>query len=187
MSVVVPPLTPILIDADGNQWKWDNVLGTYIAVSGGGIIHQTSIELTDAQIKALPTTAVEILGALGADKAIVPIFTLWILNNTAAYTNLDATLYLRMKVYNPIINYSESDNGALGSTGVAVLEGLINQTSALGSIGLWWWGDSNIFNAPLQISADNGASGDLTGGDAANTLKITVAYMIFNLSTGRYE
>src|SRR3954471_21437905 len=49
-------------------------------------------KMIDADIKALPTTAIEIISAFGMNKIIVPINVHVHLVSTVAYTNMDPNL-----------------------------------------------------------------------------------------------
>ena len=56
--------------------------------------HQRSVILTDAQIKALPTTAVTIVPAPGIGKLIIPQVAIARMNWTADYDNIDSVCAL---------------------------------------------------------------------------------------------
>lgn len=147
------------------------------------------VTLTDAQIKALPSTPIEIVPAAGAEKAIIVINATTIIDRDAGfYTNLDADGYLAIgtdavDLMFPAFNEQGSSSGLeafIGSNNetrqIAVLS-CASQFTAPG------WGivanpipRSSLNNKAVVIKANNGSSGNLTGGNSANSLRVSVAY-----------
>jgi hypothetical protein len=144
--------------------------------------------LSDAEIKALPTTPIQLIPAPGAGKVIVPInafvsITPWVAN----YTNINANAQLYMA--DPAENFNittvlkQSNGNGVGNTlawGEASV-GLINQKQIVSGVTLVsnsGWNLADGENQPLMLFAANGGSGNFTGGDPGNVLKVTVSYMI---------
>jgi len=149
----------------------------------------TIVTLTDEQIKSLPNTPVEILPAPGGNKMFVPVFAVFTLDAIGgAYTNLD-TDPLPYLLLAPDDFEAELTNYALGMPATtatkrtivvtysqkAMTSGAL-ETSVIGT-------DEpsvNLFNQNICIWANNNA-GNFEGGDPANTLTITVYYVIVDL------
>lgn len=153
--------------------------------SGGGILSAT-VTLTDAQVKALPTTAVQVLAAQGAgiltlaaDALAFPAVVELGATNVA-YTNVDPTATWQFVNPQPgggwSISYLAHDALTYGPSGggtpvtTICAEGTHSGTGAAINEG----GE----NQPLMFQILNGALGNLTGGNAANTCRITVYYML---------
>jgi hypothetical protein len=143
-------------------------------------IRQATAVLTDAQVKALPTTPVELVAAPGPGSVLSQIGAIGILDSTAgAYTNLVG----RIEVGN--------DDGAAFTTGWNA-SGFLNDgvqiRSSNGPFGAFVDG-AGLYQVSLADVEDTnlalhavGASGAFTGGHAANTLRLTVWYAIVNLT-----
>lgn len=155
--------------------------------SGAGAIEVTTITLTDAQIKALPTTAVDIVPNPGVGKIILPFFVFLHMAPSAYvnYTNIDAAATVRFGPLLPVFEEGEDQVSALLATsefGNAVLvteQGLSSAPITL-TRPLSAWADEDL-DGPLQMTAQNTAAGDFTGGDAGNALHITVFYRVITL------
>lgn len=152
-----------------------------LATGSGVAVLQRITTLTDAQIKALPTTPLTIVPAV-AGKIIVPIQVALQLDASAgAYTNISAgnANYIHWDIGGVFSNLTRNDlflntatkryaplttrvlNDAIPN---AVLE-LYNQRV----------GEGSVVAAPLELKSLN-AAGAFTGGNAANTLKVTTFY-----------
>lgn len=163
--------------------------GIFVQASGGGSILVASVTLTDAQIKALstnPSGFIELVPAPGVGKAISLInAVLYFDIDGGAYTNIDADCAL-------LIGYGD------WATAASILSRMPSDsnyraaylTPAAYVDGRPAWPDSltyypdnyyNFENVPLKIVASNGSAGDFTGGNAANTLKVTVYYVVVDL------
>lgn len=163
---------------------------------GGGAVGSSvlsaAITLNDEQIKALPTTAIEIVPVAGVDKTYVVLFGFLRWNTTVAYTNVNADNTLSIGYGSPatgdFIDHAASPTQLRTGTGI--------RTSLVGPAGSPHptlnnpdivFGFYNNFpeldfnNVSLVVYADNLGSGNLTGGNAANTLKVTVYYVEHDL------
>jgi len=161
-------------------------------LGGGGSLLSATVTLTNAQIKALPTTAIEVVANPGATRFIVPISAVLIANTTAgAYTNINAAAQLSIEY--PLINtkaFALVDNNTFGQTSnlldggnilVAMLSPFININVDTEPCAIFVNNDIGIVDNPLNIVMNNSSDGNLTGGDAANTLKVTVYYIVVDL------
>lgn len=159
-----------------------------------------TVTLTDAQIKALPTTSVEIVPAPGSGKRLLYFNGIAILDTTAG-------------VYGNVGQTATSPNG-----NAAVIKMVTPNGAHLSVFGVWGWlleeatighidlpayvdGIDSVMNnpnvndswsdyatayddQPIHLASYNGAQtplGDYTNGNAANTLKVTVFYTVVDL------
>ena len=152
-------------------------------------IYQASVTLTDAQIKALPTTPVEIVPTQGADSIVYPIACLAVLDSTAgAYTADAGSSWQLVNEAGSIVYSAPFDaEGALQSSatpqaiffsipwlspGAAAFDGYLT-TSFLNA--------NNAVNEGIYLRDNEMGVNDYTGGNAANTLRVTVWYGIFEV------
>lgn len=157
------------------------VVETPLGVGAAGAIASVTTILTDAQIKALPTTAVEVVPAPGAGLSLLFIAALFVCDSTAgAYTNINVNA--RLYIDDADEGYNQSDN--IPETGVSAVSFLLGGT--ISSVRVKMVGNSATSvppetqgvheNAGLRLTGSNVGSGNFTGGNAANTLKVTVLY-----------
>ena len=164
----------------------DHATGTSKKVTAAelGLLQKATVTLTNAQIKALPTTPVEVVAAPGAGKLLVALYSVFALTTHAGdYTNINAAAQLGVDL----------------SFGLSTSAGVLNEASgggvsgvlAVGGPGIGFVGHTGnsppfeppttFVNTALVVAALNGGSGDFTGGNGANTLKVTVYYVVVDL------
>jgi len=161
-----------------------NIKIVFPGLAGGGSTGYLSstFELTDAQIKALPTTPIQIVAAPGANKIINILGGNAVLNWNADYTNIDGSAYMAMICNNGGLashRFAPSDMLALGES---TLTSISPYTYTAGSFILDMTNALAEFNnKSLKLFASNGVAGNFTGGNEANTLKVTVYYVVVDL------
>jgi hypothetical protein len=162
---------------------------------GSSPIQTATVTLTDAQIKTLPTVSQIIIPALGlgkaiwADAALGGGRVLFQSHIVQPYTNIssDASVFFAI-ANNTFAAFGGPTEGYRSATGM--LSNLLGVTGEnyqfLSSLASTGEGDINsqpnseIDNIALAMDFDN-ALGNLTGGNSANTLKITVDYTVITL------
>jgi hypothetical protein len=178
------------------------VTNTSAQLNGATLVMGFSTSLTDAQIKALPTTPVTLVAAPASG------YRIKVLGGTArvqfsggAYTNINTT-YCAVVVQVPGAYWLCTPLGINDSTLAAPLTRVttIFGATSLGVIDLaplaqpvdsgassgdegWYVSTTSASVATVeaqavQIAADNNGSGVFTGGNSANTLKITLYYAV---------
>ena len=168
-----------------------------------GVRKPVSVTLTNAQIKALPTTAVPIVPAKGANTIIVPMFAWLYLHWVADYDNIGDACVLGIRY----AGGGEAPTVALHEQISEVSNLLVDGAShpaylamrsmpfdygagSLRSSGVGQFADDpGSINKGLEIYAVNAGShtGDFTSGDAGNTLAVSIPYMVFDISTGAFQ
>lgn len=146
---------------------------------------KATVVLTDAQIKALPTTAVTVVAAI-AGKLIVPFMVTLQLDATAgAYTNLSAGTGDRIRISGPLgRSFSVRNNVLLTpaekrTTFLPPLGALDAAPNTSVEIYTNVDQDGDIEGTALTINAVN-AAGDFTGGNALNEMTVTTFYDVVN-------
>jgi hypothetical protein len=156
-----------------------------------GQLRVTTVTLTDAQVKALPTTPITLVAAPGSGQRIVPLL-IDLLGSFAggAYTNIDTTdAALVAQLGGVDISSRVANNSTESLTDLSSLLGTAAKTQAtlvqwaptdvaLGSVAHAVAAATTLINAALTLTVDNNGAGVLTGGNGANTLKATVFYSV---------
>src|SRR5687767_13459334 len=135
--------------------------------------------LNDAEIKAMPTAPYpEIIPAPGAGKMISILKVIARLVTAATYTNGANTATMMLLV---------GDTQTTFATLPSFFDGVVDYTTDMPPY-FDTPGTSAIYdltaafeNQPVSAFISNGGSGNFTGGNAANTLEITVYYVLVDL------
>ena len=166
-------------------------------VSGGGggggdvnYIWQATAALTDAQIKASPTTAVQVIAAPGAGKMLIfpgnLVSPTLVMTMAAVYTNVNAGAKLEFDL--DILNteyYTAADFfGVDWAPGAVWSPSIANGAGEGGTVTNPIQNTSFMVNAPLLFSIGNAGSGVLTGGHASNSLLVTIPHFVLDTTTG---
>lgn len=153
--------------------------------------HEAYVRLTNAQVKALPTTSVVVVPAV-AGRIYLPIFAIVRVNLAADYTNVDNAVIVAVS-YNGgtsgvvvgswenawgqnLLTGGDPNDPVSGYTGMSQLSG---GPYTEGKSGYY---DSDWVNKPLRIGATNNGMGDFTGGDTANFMDVTIHYLQFDVA-----
>lgn len=166
--------------------------------ASGAAMLVASVALTNAQVKALPTTPVTVVAAAGSGFRIRPIAVSYIAAfASGAYTNINTTycdVHLALGTdyvgYGPVNDSTTTPTLTLvsdifGSASNRLFDQGVPPQQATPSAGANGYVQTIAFfnknqqdNNPLQIAMDNNSSGVLTGGNAANTLTVKVYYVV---------
>jgi hypothetical protein len=153
-------------------------------------VYQLKTILTDAQIKALPTTGISVVPAPGANKLIVPISAFVLAKFGSPYTvqaNSSFVLMIGGNYVSSLLDCSallssSDDDTQYGAS-------FIIPWAWYGGSGMWatkvyTQADGTIAsreNQPLILKDQEWGVEDYTGGDPANTMEVTVFYSIVDL------
>src|SRR3990172_1029723 len=155
---------------------------TKLLNSSFNLIKSATVTLTDAEIKALPSTAFEILPAPGVNKLLWVLSGILKFSLVSAYTNrhADNAIFLtydewfaEASALTTLPNGTADDFSSL--IPAAFVESRVAWDSYLRS-GIDSQPSSDCVNRNIKLFCDNAGSGDFTGGNAANTLKVTIYY-----------
>ena len=161
---------------------------------GGGDVNytwQVETTLTDAQIKALPTAAVQIAAAPGANRIIVtPAYAIGAkslaltFNWVADYTNVDAGA--RLKVQLGTDEYVEFAENFFFAWGESAFWSPSNSNEIVASGTYGPNSLTSVTNQAVFLSVNNAAAGNFTGGHASNTILASLAYFVLDTTTGLF-
>jgi hypothetical protein len=177
------------------------VTGVLPIANGGSLVQRATVTLTNAQIKALPTTRITIIAAPGAGFWTRVLGVDYASDTSAgAYTNLDATYCDLFVGYAGSADYAGGyvvDDAAstpaltlltdvLGIAGQRLIAGIpyaevFTVIGGAGYVVAPQNARSARENVALVVGSDNNGSGDYTGGNAANTLTVTVYFVVETL------
>lgn len=167
-----------------------------LAADGGEqIVYQQTVTLTDAQVKALPTTpvvlipATEVIDYSGLPDSLPRVVDVVVFaKNTTAYTNIDATgewqvawgsdnsatiLKQEESVASGLEQGTKYFRAPTSFSGTVSADKIFPQTQRL---------DDALYDNAVILRFHNAAAGNLTGGNAANKLRVTVTYTLVELS-----
>jgi hypothetical protein len=150
------------------------------------------VVLTNEDIKALPTTAIELVSTLGSGTRIVLIMAELSLDSRAgAYTNISPDGWASVQLGGVDVSiYLEDSSGmsdakvgdlfGVAHLGNVVLTPLIqyDATSWSAIVGKVTGNTALFIDVPLKFQFSNSTAGDLTGGSPINTMTITTVFMI---------
>jgi len=156
------------------------------AVASVVTVFSTTVPLVGDQIQTLPTIAVTLIPAPGPNKLLIPVAAIIIKQFVTGYTNVDANVKLGI-VEDPDTSFnflSTLNVGNIlweGTTDAKIIMALRSDEPFALAINSAPQFDI-VTDKPLALGMINGALGNLVGGDEANTLKVTVLYMIIDVS-----
>ena len=180
------------VEQTGTPAEIVSKLQTEVFTAPGGAVevavYQRKTVLTDAQIKALPTTPVELVPAPGVGKFLTYHSAVVLRKPFAAgYTNIsnNDTIYIDLDDYG--VSRVFTDNVESGLQDLSeLLGGYAPEQKKLWTVGINGGTRPNMMgingstdNEPLRLVGM--ASGNWTGGHANNTLEVTVFYSIVDL------
>lgn len=171
---------------------WDLATPNQVKANAAGAqLYRAQITLTDAQIKALPTAPQQIVAAQGTGTRIQLIaIDLEGDFSAGAYTNVSADGFLYASVGVALENLSSAiaNDSTIPLTYLSTfLSAQVSQATLVpatyaepvnnwGNLAYVTTVSAASVNEPLILFLNNAAAGNLTGGNAANTLTITSWY-----------
>jgi hypothetical protein len=152
-------------------------------------VYSATVTLTDAQIKALPTTGVEVVAAPGVGKGLICQSAVIHTNFAVAYTaDADSSIGICRPDGFPA-SFQLVAQSLLQATGelYTLLPGVTTPGAAVeGDFAGYAYVTESltktaIENKGLVVANFLTSSSDYTGGDAANTMTVTVYYSVFDV------
>jgi hypothetical protein len=175
-TVGVGDVIVFLAEEVSATFQWTEISRTSLSVTSSNTVHTASLTLTDAQIKASPTTSQTIVAAPGSGYGIVVLSGLFAITKTANYTNVNAGAIISLNASG--MDYTTDENGdilsATSGTGrFALMFSIINQA--------YFNAATILDNVAVKVELSNNGAGDFTGGDAANSAIVTITYIVVKL------
>lgn len=179
----------------------DNSRAGAAALAGIAPLHQATVTLDNDQIIHSPTTAIDIVTAPGAGKLLLPQATVLFAHTVTPYGNVATDDNGQIRLYYADVDYASLPaatgdggfslnqvfiDGSLTFFGPMFTPGTVGAGDVARSYAEMWLEAFSVRNKPLTLTVYN-AGGDFTGGNAANTLTVSVAYYILNTITGEFE
>ncbi len=141
-----------------------------------------TVNLTNAQIKALPTTPVSVIATGGAGTILLPLSVTYTGHFQTAYTNVDIAAALELRFAGSSDSecgrghfIAEAGQWKFGAVGVTEQVGLRGQYAAGLAFSLLGFDDT-----ALVVAMANAALGNLTGGHSNNTLAVQTRYVVID-------
>jgi hypothetical protein len=150
-----------------------------VEIGGAVTVRQATVTLTDAQIKALPTTPVELVVAPGVNKALVAVFGITTPSDGAVGYAIDDNAGCGI-VYGADVPASLNDLLARRVVQTGFADGLI-YTYSPGFRDLGVVTNTGLYLAAFNPAGGEDANEDFTGGDPANSMTVTVLYAVMEL------
>lgn len=164
-------------DPNRNGGRWTFIITTQtsggtgaLVVGGGNVVQFASLSVTDAQIKTLNSVPLEIVAAPGSGKVIIPLW--WYLRRNTAGGAYSANPSFHVRY-----GTAGTDSTLFGGVTIALTVAADNanyrsspDTTAVVGV--------DLTNNGLNVKT----SADVTGGNAANTLKVSVAYYVHDMN-----
>lgn len=139
------------------------------AILAGGAWLEASVNLTDAQIKALLSVPVELIAAPGANKTLQLVALSMALDNAAG-------LYVGAGVIRVQLASTLTTGSTTFSNGFLTADASASKLAQHNAISSLSGGSSTLTNAACTITATS----DFTGGNAANKATVKVVYRILS-------
>ncbi len=152
-------------------------------------VYSATFSFTNAQIKALPSTYLEVVAVPGATQFLCFHYAAFYIDATAgAYTNVDGGPLSGFAItYGDWVSEASLFTDTWGGSSVGYMlapyANAVNNSSGSNLYPTTNYAAAGTTNFKLISWND---PGDFTGGNAANTLKGSVAYSIFDYSTGLF-
>lgn len=160
--------------AEGPKWI------TAAEVEVEELIHRTSVTLTNDQIIALPTDAIEIIPAIGDGSLIVPISIILDTRFVDDYT-VDTAAYVFVNSGLQSILQIDDANYAFFTPGGNQIWSTVGFGAFLTSPSLQVF-TSSAGNNHISIAANNNGENPFSGGNAENTMRISIYYTVVDVS-----
>lgn len=157
-------------------------------------MRQRIVTLTNAQIKALPTTGVELIPVPGDNRVLIPTYALGriITGSSGAYT-LDPFASLSLLWLGGAYASTPTQIGSLFGTNDLdrIIKFFFPETFVPDSGNFQGYPNagghelSQVENKSIIIKDDWMGVADYTGGHVNNSLRVSIGYVIYNVTSGR--